>query len=90
MSNPIQLSIKFFGCLRKYNDESLSVHAIAGETASQIRQRLLALLVTLIPDFADHEVIGLSALSHAHHILAEDSEIVTSGELFVLPPVCGG
>jgi molybdopterin converting factor small subunit len=91
VSNAIRLTIKFFGCLRKYNiGESLSLNAIEGDTVLQIKKKLISLLSELTPDFTDHELIGLSALSHTHNILAEDSAILTSGDIFVLPPVCGG
>lgn len=91
MSNAISLHIQFFGCLRKYNiGESLSLNVIEGETVRQIKERLISLLTELTPDFEDHDLIGVSALSHAHQILTEDSEILTSGDIFVLPPVCGG
>lgn len=91
MSNAISLTIKFFGCLRKYNpSESLSLKAIEGETVLQVKQRLIALLTELIPDFDDHGLINVSAIAYAHEILADDSEILSSGDLFILPPVCGG
>lgn len=91
MSNVITLNIKFFGCLRKYNiGESLSLNAIEGETILQIKKRLIDFLTEATPDFEDHDLISVSALSHAHKVLSEDSEIVTSGDIFVLPPVCGG
>ena len=91
MSNAIRLNIKFFGCLGKYNlGESLSLNAMEGDTVLQIKEKLIALLTQFKPDFEDHDLIGVSALSHAHKILAEDSAIWTSGDIFILPPVCGG
>jgi molybdopterin converting factor small subunit len=91
VSNTISLNIKFFGCLGKYNiGESLSLNAIEGETVLQIKERLISLLNGFTPDFEDHDLISVSALSHAHQILTEDSKILASGDIFVLPPVCGG
>lgn len=91
MNNEIILQIQLFGCLRKYNAaESLTLKAISGETVLQIKKRLLTLLAELNPDFNNHEIIDVSALAHTQKILADDQRILTSGDLAVLPPVCGG
>ena len=91
MSNEIILHVKLFGCLRKYSPTgSLTLKALSGETVAQIKKRLLTVLTEMKPDFDDHEIIEVSALAHIQKVLTDDQEIVCSGELAVLPPVCGG
>lgn len=91
MSNDIILHIKLYGCLRKYNvTESLTLNAVAGETVSQIKNRLITLLTNMTHDFNDNKLIEVSALAHSHMILSENQKIYSNGELAVLPPVCGG
>lgn len=91
MNNEIILHIKLFGCLRKYDSNgSLTLKALSGETVAQIKKRLLTLLTEIHPDFDDHEIIEVSALAHAQKVLTDDQVIISSGELAILPPVCGG
>lgn len=91
MNNEIILQIKLFGCLRKYSTtEPLILKAITGETVLQIKKRLLTLLSEINSDFDDHEIIAVSALAHTQKILTDDQAILISGDLAVLPPVCGG
>ncbi len=91
MSETIQLNIQLFGCLRQYNNnKSLVLTATSGETVTQIKQRLIARLTELQPEFKDVDVIGVSAIALKDNILHDDFKLLTSGDLFVLPPVCGG
>ena len=91
MSKKITLNVFLFGCLRKYSDNNPLILTInAGAMVHEIKKALLDLLVATKPDFNDHDIISVSALAYNQQILSDNTPVVASGDLAVLPPVCGG
>lgn len=91
MSKKIHLNVKLFGCLSKYATVGpLILTATQGSSITVIKQKLIDSLTDLTANFQDHEVIRVSAIAHAESLLPSDFKFLSSGDIFVLPPVCGG
>lgn len=91
MNDEIILTIQLFGGFRAYSELStITLNAMAGETVSAIKMRLLNYFEQTIPGFKANTLIHSSALANETRILAADETINASGIFAILPPVCGG
>lgn len=91
MPNPIVLEVSLFGCFRQYcNTATLTLSARAGDTIADIKKQLEAVLVETNSTFHDHALLQVSALAYNQEILPSDTPLFQSGEIALLPPVCGG
>lgn len=90
MSDVIEITIKLFGVLRSYSNESeIKILLQSPSFVSDVKQLLVQSLKTDIHSDIE-EIISKSAVGNETEILPEDALISRSMSLAILPPVCGG
>ncbi len=83
----MKIELKGFGSARKLS--GMHIELIANSNIAQLRQLLLEKL-HLTNDEEMLVLLQTCAFASATKILSEDTELVNSQLLHVLPPVCGG
>ena len=87
----IQLKIKLFGAFRKYgNGEAIPLELSEPISISELKNALSQKLQELHSGFDQSELLNESVFADDTAILMQDTVIEKSGEVSVLPPVCGG
>ena len=90
MDKTLHLNIKLFGAFRKHHAGMLTLSVVEGTSARQVKDLIGKQLRQLIPTFQDDELIEKSALATHQRVLGECDLLSESGDLAILPPVCGG
>ena len=90
MNPKMNLSIKMFGAFRKYHTGILQVSVPVGSTVAEVKSAMVDALRQTNPEFADDELISKSALANHQRVFSNSETIVTTTDLAILPPVCGG
>lgn len=84
----IEIRFRFFGAMRAFGDGRL-LRVPAGSTVAQVKELLAQQLSAEFANF-QNGLLAQSAIGDARAVLGERDAIPLSGELAVLPPVCGG
>lgn len=80
----IDIIIRFFGGLKTFYSESISLQLTKGTSVNEVIDKLLEM------NSAAQEVLDISQLAIDSTIVAKDFIITEKCELIVLPPFSGG
>jgi molybdopterin converting factor small subunit len=87
----IQLTIKLFGAFRKYgNGEVIRLDLPTPTSVSELKKALSQKLTELHPEFNQAGLVTDSVFANDEVVLNPNTVLEKSGQLSVLPPVCGG
>lgn len=84
----IEVRFRFFGAMREFGT-GLDMEVPAGITVRELKDRLAKELGDTRAAFRPG-ILAQSAIGDERAVLADSDTIKQSGELAVLPPVCGG
>lgn len=80
----IEITIRFFGGLKTFYSDSISLQLAKGTSVNEVIDKLLEM------NSAAREVLGISQLAIDSTIVEKDFIITEKCELIVLPPFSGG
>lgn len=93
MSAPaVLVTVRLFGAFRDLPvpDGALRVALPRGATVAELREAIAGELARAVPERDATTLVRRSAIGNEREILAETARLETSGEVALLPPVCGG
>lgn len=80
----IEITIRFFGGLKTFYSDSISLQLAKGTSVNEVIDKLLEM------NSAAREILGISQLAIDSTIVEKDFIITEKCELIVLPPFSGG
>ncbi len=86
-----KVTVQLYGAFRRFgNGRSIEVSINEPVTVSQLRNKMLASLREVAPQFKEEGLLADSAFADAKSLLGETSMVSEGDTLAILPPVCGG
>jgi molybdopterin converting factor small subunit len=85
----IEVTIRLFGAFREYQPE-LRLELPPGTTIAGLKARIASALRERFPNFRHEALLADSAVGSPRAVLSPEWRLSESGELALLPPVCGG
>lgn len=90
MPGRINIEVKLFGAFRELQEKSYRFDLPCGVHVDEVREALKSAIAKKSPQFAQKNLLDVSALATETAILRNDDVLTQDTQLAILPPISGG